>query len=165
MADNNAKQPPKRPYHPTTNPPNLSTDRATIHIRLLVLIDDAENDPSLPSEAFDDFMAALTWEGQQIVHNILREMEPRWPEGVAFPNVVELVRHRQEAARRREEADRVRTREREAAERARERELAQAWTNSFAGRVYGVLEMVRVAGTGVARGFWKGAGRFFPWRS
>jgi hypothetical protein len=127
------------------------------------LLDRAENDPNLPALAFDDFMGTLTHEGQQLVHDIMQEMYPRWPEGVAYPNVVELVRYRQMARTVREENDRLRARQREAAERERrlrEREREQAWANSIAGR----LQNMARSAEGLVRGVAEGVTRWFPWR-
>jgi hypothetical protein len=132
MANPNTHSANPPPYHPTTNPPALSTDRVTIHTHLLALLNRAQADPDLPTAAFDAFMASLTTEEQQLVHEIVHEMGAEWPRGVAFPNVVALMRYRQAV---REEADRVRAVEREqAAEKAREeRERALQWANSIAG--------------------------------
>jgi hypothetical protein len=153
-------------YHPTTNPPSLSTDRVTIHTHLLALLDRAQADPDLPAAAFDAFMTSLTIEGQMLVHEIVQEMRASWPDasGVVFPNVVALVRYRQAVS---EEADRVRAVEREqAAEKARERERERAlqWANSIAGRIWRVAGTVRDAGAGMARSVWGGVGRWFSWR-
>jgi hypothetical protein len=151
-------------YHPTTNPPTLSTDRVTIQTHLLALLDHAQADPDLPAAAFDAFMTSLTTEGQMLVHETVHEMQAEWPRGVAFPNVVALVRYMQAIGRVREEADTRREQEEEE-EASRALKLREEqWANSMVGRIWRVTGTVRYAGAGMARSVWGGVGRWFSWR-